>query len=106
MPKLEPMQPPPTRLGGRRARAGPILGPMERTALVTGANRGIGLEVCRALAARGLRVLLGARDETLGEEEARRLRAGGLPVRAVPLDVGRDASVAALAGRLARLRGV
>ncbi len=34
----------------------------ERIALVTGANRGIGVEVCRQLAARGSRVLLGARD--------------------------------------------
>jgi NAD(P)-dependent dehydrogenase (short-subunit alcohol dehydrogenase family) len=74
---------------------------VDRTALVTGGNRGIGLEVCRALAARGLRVLLGARDEALGEEAALRLRAKGLAVRAVLLDVGRDASIAALGGRLA-----
>jgi NAD(P)-dependent dehydrogenase (short-subunit alcohol dehydrogenase family) len=32
-------------------------------ALVTGANRGIGLEVARQLAERGYHVLLGARDE-------------------------------------------
>ena len=33
-----------------------------RVALVTGGNRGIGLEVCRQLAAIGVTVLLGARD--------------------------------------------
>lgn len=55
-----------------------------RLALVTGANRGIGLEVCRQLATRGYRVLLGARDLAKGEAAA-----GGLPgdVRAVALDV-------------------
>ena len=35
----------------------------ERVALVTGANRGIGLEVGRQLHARGFTVIFGARDE-------------------------------------------
>ncbi len=42
----------------------------ERIALVTGANRGIGVEVCRQLAARGWRVLLGARDLAKGQAAA------------------------------------
>jgi NAD(P)-dependent dehydrogenase (short-subunit alcohol dehydrogenase family) len=54
-----------------------------RTALVTGGNRGIGLEVCRQLAARGYRVLLAARDVTKGEAAARGM--GGVEV--VQLDV-------------------
>src|SRR5690242_17206656 len=37
-----------------------------RTALVSGGNRGIGLEVCRQLAALGHRVLLGAREPAKG----------------------------------------
>ncbi len=54
----------------------------ERIALVTGANRGIGVEVCRQLAARGWRVLLGARDLAKGQAAASALGGG---VRAVAL---------------------
>ncbi|WP_027483399.1 SDR family oxidoreductase [Deinococcus pimensis] len=68
-----------------------------RIALVTGGNRGIGLEVCRQLAARGLHVLLAARDEERGERAAESLRAGGGQVAFVPLDVADEASVHALA---------
>jgi NAD(P)-dependent dehydrogenase (short-subunit alcohol dehydrogenase family) len=42
-------------------------------AVVTGANRGIGLEVCRQLAARGYAVVLGSRDLAKGEAAARGL---------------------------------
>ena len=55
-----------------------------RIALVTGANRGIGLEVCRVLGQRGWRVFLGARDYEKGAAAARRL---GGDVSPVALDV-------------------
>jgi NAD(P)-dependent dehydrogenase (short-subunit alcohol dehydrogenase family) len=55
-------------------------------ALVTGGNRGIGLEVCRQLARNGHEVILGSRDRAKGEAVA-----GGL--RVVQLDVADDASV-------------
>src|SRR5438874_2368579 len=42
-------------------------------AVVTGANRGIGLEVVRQLARRGMRVVLGSRDLEKGEAAARSL---------------------------------
>ncbi|MGR6921447.1 SDR family NAD(P)-dependent oxidoreductase [[Actinomadura] parvosata] len=45
------------------------------TALVTGANKGIGYAVAAGLAARGMTVLLGSRDRTRGEQAAARLRA-------------------------------
>lgn len=45
----------------------------KQVALVTGANRGIGLEVCRQLAARGYTVVLGSRDLAKGEAAARDL---------------------------------
>ena len=48
----------------------------ERVAIVTGANRGIGLEVARQLADRGYTVVLGSRDLSKGEAAAKRLKAG------------------------------
>jgi NAD(P)-dependent dehydrogenase (short-subunit alcohol dehydrogenase family) len=68
------------------------------TALVTGANRGIGLEVCRQLAMRGLRVMLTARDLSKAQEAARSVQSSGeiVPVR---LDVTDPASIRALAGQ-------
>ena len=73
---------------------------MQRTALVTGGNRGIGLEVCRQLAARGLRVILTARDAKSGEAAAAELSSMGHDVRFAEVDVREDASVEACAGRL------
>src|SRR3712207_1936110 len=65
-----------------------------RVALVSGGNRGIGLEVCRRLAEGGLTVILGSRDEERGREAAERLP-GGVAVR--QLDVADPGSVEKLA---------
>src|SRR5690242_4258655 len=69
-----------------------------RTALVTGANRGIGREIVRQLAAADTRVVLAARDQALGEEAARHIPGDVLVER---LDVADQASVEACAKRLA-----
>ena len=66
-----------------------------RVALVTGANRGIGLAVVEGIAERGATTLLGARDLARGEEAAGALRARGLAVHALQLDVADRASIAA-----------
>ena len=74
----------------------------KRTALVTGANKGIGLEIARGLAKLDYAVWLGSRDEGRGEAAAVTLRGEGFNVRLLPLDVSDDASVAAAAETLGR----
>ena len=59
----------------------------KKTALVTGANKGIGFETARQLAQQGITVLLGARDEQRGAEAATKLRDEGLDVRFLQLDL-------------------
>jgi len=66
-------------------------------ALVTGANRGIGLEIARQLAARGLRVFLGIRDPLRGKATADKLAATGARVIPLTLDVADPASITAAA---------
>lgn len=66
-------------------------------ALVTGANRGLGLEVARQLAQQGMTVILTARDAAKAQAAAGTLRAEGLDVIGKALDVTDDASVTALA---------
>ena len=64
----------------------------KRVALVTGANRGIGLEIARQLVRRGYRVVVGSRDARSGEKAATAL-AGEGEVVAQALDVTDPASV-------------
>jgi NAD(P)-dependent dehydrogenase (short-subunit alcohol dehydrogenase family) len=78
---------------------------MPRSALVTGGNRGIGLETCRALAAKGLSVVLTARDRRRGEDAVAELvRAGVKDVRFEWMDVANETSVLDCAERLADAR--
>jgi NAD(P)-dependent dehydrogenase (short-subunit alcohol dehydrogenase family) len=80
----------------------------QSTALVTGANKSIGLETVRLLAAAGYHVFVGSRDRTRGEEAVTGLRAAGYEsVELVVLDVTREESVeaafAAVSSRVDRL---
>lgn len=73
---------------------------MSKIALVTGANKGIGLATAKLLAQKGFTVLLGARDDYRGEEAARELSDQGLNVRYFPINVADEGSVQAAARRL------
>jgi NAD(P)-dependent dehydrogenase (short-subunit alcohol dehydrogenase family) len=74
-------------------------------ALVTGASHGLGLEVARQLAQRGMTVLLTARDSQQGTQAARQVASEGLDVRFKRLDVSDGAGVRALAEELDREYG-
>ncbi len=69
---------------------------VERVAVVTGANRGLGLETCRQLAGRGYHVILTSRNEHGGEAAAQRLAKTAGKITYHPLDVLSDDSVARL----------
>lgn len=73
-----------------------------RTALVTGGNRGLGLQTCRELARRGLRVILTSRARAQADAAVAALGSEGLgaALEAEELDVASDESVRALAARL------
>jgi NAD(P)-dependent dehydrogenase (short-subunit alcohol dehydrogenase family) len=74
-------------------------------ALVTGANRGIGFEVCRQLATRGYRTLLSGRDDARTEKAAQGLQRDGLDVSAITLDVADTKSIARAAREIDRRFG-
>src|SRR3954453_17169636 len=65
-------------------------------ALVTGANRGIGLEVARELGREGMHVLLAARHRVKAEAAATSLEGEGLDITPVELDVADPGAAAAV----------
>jgi NAD(P)-dependent dehydrogenase (short-subunit alcohol dehydrogenase family) len=58
-----------------------------KIALITGANKGIGLEIARQLGRQGMTVLIGARDEGRGREAAEGLQSEGTKAHFIRLDV-------------------
>lgn len=65
----------------------------KKIALVTGANKGIGLETVRQLATAGIRTVLASRDVARGEAAAAALKSAGLPVEYLQLDVSDATSI-------------
>ncbi len=72
----------------------------KKVALVTGANKGIGLEIARQLGARGFTVVLAGRDGRKVEDAASRLGGEGLDAHGVTLDVTDPKTAEAAAGWL------
>jgi NAD(P)-dependent dehydrogenase (short-subunit alcohol dehydrogenase family) len=70
----------------------------KKVALISGANKGIGLETARQLGKQGITVLLGARDAAKGEAAAEQLKKEGIDARAVKFDVVNAADIKAAAG--------
>lgn len=77
----------------------------KRTALVTGANRGIGYEIAHQLASKGMTVIIGARDEAQGAEACDRLSHRGYRVDLVRLDVTDQTTIAAALGKITDRHG-
>jgi NAD(P)-dependent dehydrogenase (short-subunit alcohol dehydrogenase family) len=78
----------------------------KKVALITGANKGLGLETARQLGKQGITVLLGARDLAKGEAAAAQLKKDGTDARAVKLDVNDPADYAAVAKAIEKDFGV
>ncbi|XP_076939995.1 short-chain dehydrogenase/reductase 1-like [Bidens hawaiensis] len=73
-------------------------GAKSRCAIVTGGNRGIGLEICRQLALNGVKVILTSRNQSRGEEVVKKLNVSGLSnVIFHQLDINDPSSIACLA---------
>ena len=70
-----------------------------KVALVTGASRGIGLEIARLLASQGMMVAMNARSE-LVVQEAQGLRENGWQAMAFIADISRKAEVEAMVARI------
>ena len=73
----------------------------QKTALVTGANKGIGFEICRQLAEKDFQVFLAARDPGRGSEAVANLQRAGLRVKLLHLDVANIHSIEKVANELA-----
>lgn len=75
------------------------------TALITGANKGLGYETARRLSELGWTILIGARDPERGQKAVATLQKTGADAHFVPLDVTSDESVAAATHLVAEITG-
>jgi NAD(P)-dependent dehydrogenase (short-subunit alcohol dehydrogenase family) len=78
---------------------------MTSIALITGANKGIGLETARQLAQKGIHVIIGARDKAKGEAAVKTLQTEGYSAEYLELDVTQAASVRSAAQVVADKHG-
>jgi NAD(P)-dependent dehydrogenase (short-subunit alcohol dehydrogenase family) len=64
-----------------------------KVALITGANKGIGLEIARQLGRQGMTVLISARDVGRGREAAEGLKSAGISAYCIRLDMTSQATI-------------
>lgn len=77
----------------------------ERIALVTGANKGLGLATSRMLSRMGILVLMGSRSIARGKAAAKELQKQGLPVEFLLLDVTKPEQIRKAASEIRRRYG-
>lgn len=77
--------------------------PHQRIALITGANRGIGLETAQQLARRGFHVIIAARDEGSGRQSVKTIEAAAGKATFLSLDVSNSRSIREAASRFAAI---
>ncbi len=75
----------------------------QRIALITGANRGIGLETAQQLARRGFHVVIAARDEAKGQQAVKAIQAAGGKATFLALDVSDSSSIRSSASQFAEI---
>lgn len=74
-------------VGNNEAVLGVMRRAMAKVALISGANKGLGLETARQLGQLGYTVLVGARDSARGSEAAEQLKSEGIDARFIHLDL-------------------
>lgn len=79
---------------------------MRKIAIISGANKGIGLETARQLGQQGITVLLGARDLAKGLAATQTLRQEGIEAHAIQFDVLNSADINAAVAKIERDFGV
>ncbi|MBA2436445.1 MAG: SDR family oxidoreductase [Chthoniobacterales bacterium] len=72
----------------------------KKTALITGANKGIGLETARQLGKKDITVLVGARDMAKGKSAVEELRKEGIDAHPLEIDVSDPASIKKAAAKV------
>ena len=77
----------------------------KKVALISGANKGIGLETARQLGKQGITVLVGARDLAKGEAAATELKSEGIDAQAIQFDVVKAADVKAAVDKIEKQFG-
>jgi NAD(P)-dependent dehydrogenase (short-subunit alcohol dehydrogenase family) len=78
----------------------------KKVALITGANRGIGLETARQLGKQGVTILVAARDLAKSEVAVAELKKEGVDARPIKLDVDNPADYKAAAEKIEKEFGV